>query len=318
MLTGVLAACGDDGPPATTDVDPIRDELRGLLEDVTGSTAHRYQLRDTDGRHMGPMDVIWSPEAEQFAAVYFSWEESFGAFVVHLASSDDLLTWDERQEYAVGGSQPSLARTSSGRYVIAWEQEPDPIHLSLIEFASWHDLVTEGGTPRFIDLPVTMPGCGEGTPDITRATDERVELTFHYHAGCERDLQASGSTDWAQWRADPDPDLDAALDAAGVVGHIGDRTSFSYRGRRFVIIEGETVPGDWASWRLYLYDPATGTVERLDIRTDGGSRAFSNPSVEVVTIDGQQSLLVTMYLFTEGAATGEDGTLLFYRPIPDL
>jgi len=228
-----------------------------------------------------------------------------------------LFTWDEQQDYSVGGSQPSLARTPSGRYVLAWEQEPDPIHLALIEFATWTDLVTGGGAPRFMDLPVTMPGCGEGTPDNTRATDDRVELTFHQHAECERDLQASGSTDWTEWRADPDPDLDASLGAAGVTGHIGDRTSFAYRGRRFVIIEGETVPGDWASWRLHLYDPAAGTVEPLDIRTDGGSRAFSNPSVEVVTIDGQQSLLVTMYLFTEGAAPGEDGTLLYYRTIPD-
>ncbi|MFZ8999172.1 MAG: hypothetical protein ACO3D0_12470, partial [Ilumatobacteraceae bacterium] len=315
-LIAVIAACG---PDAHRDggAARIRDELRSLIEDVPGSTAHQYQLRDTDGRPMGPMDVIWSPEAEQFAAVHFTWEDPLGAFVVRLATSDDLFTWEERQDYSVGGSQPSVARTPGGRYVLAWEQEPDPIHLSLIEFATWDDLVTEGAIPRFLDLPVTTPGCGEGTPDITNATDHRVDLTFHYHAGCDRDRQASGSTDWTDWHADPDPDLDAALEAAGVAGHIGDRTSFTFRDRNFVVIEGETVPGDWASWRLFLYDPAAGTAEQLDIRADGGSRAFSNPSVDVVTIDGQPSLLITAYLFTEGAATGEDGTLLYYRTIPD-
>jgi len=102
--------------------------------------------------------------------------------------------------------------------------------------------------------------------------------------------------------------------STGVAGHIGDRDSFTYRGHPFMLIEGETVPGDWASWRLY--DPATRTAERVDIRTHGGSRSFSNPGVEIVTIDGRQSLLLTMDLFTEGAAPGEDGGLLYYRDLP--
>lgn len=301
----------------SSDVDPIRDELRELIENVAQSTAHHYQLRDTDGRDMGPTKVIWSPEAHQFVGVYSPWDESVGAFVVRLATSDDLFTWDERKAFSVGGSQPSIARTPSGRYVLAWEQEPDPIHLALVEFRTWDDLVAEDATPRFIDLPVTMAGaCGEGTPDITSATDGRVDLTFHYHAGCRRDRQANGWTDWTEWHTAPNRKLDAAMEVAGVVGHIGDRATFTFRGRPFMLIEGETDPGDWASWRLYLHDPLAGTVERLDIRTDGGSQAFSNPAVDVVSIDGQPSLLVTMYLFTEGAADGEGGGLVYYQPIP--
>lgn len=265
---------------------------------------------------MGPTEVIWSPEAQQFVGAYSPWDESVGAFVVHLATSDDLFVWNERNAYSVGGSQPSIARTPSGRYVLAWEQEPDPIHLSLIEFRTWDELVAGQGKPRFMDLPVTMPACGEGTPDIISASDDRVEVTFHYHAGCERDRQASGWTDWTDWHTMPNPDLDAAMEAAGVVGHIGDRATFTYRGRPFMLIEGETIPGDWASWRLFLHDPHAGTVEPLDIKTDRGSRAFSNPAVEIATIDGQPSLVMTMYLFSEGAAEGEDGGLLYYTALP--
>ena len=303
-------------PSKSLDPDPVRAELRALIENVAGSTAHRYQLRDTDGRDMGPTSVIWSPEAGKFAAVYFTWEAAVGVFVVHLATSDDLFTWDEQNDYDVGASQPTMARTSSGRYVVAWEQEPDPIHLVLLEFPTWADFVAKQETPRFLEPAVTMPACGEGTPDITSATDDRVEVTFHYHAGCERDRQAHGWTDWTEWHSAPDPDLDSVMEAAGVRGHIGDRSSFTYRGRPFMLIEGETIPGDWASWRLFLYDSSARTVEPLEIRTDGGSRAFSNPAVEIVTIDGQQSLLVTMYLFTEGAAEGEDGGLLYYQTLP--
>ena len=120
----------------------------------------------------------------------------------------------------------------------------------------------------------------------------------------------------AEWHSAADPDLDSLMEQAGVRGHIGDRATFTYRERQFMLIEGETVPGDWASWRLFLYDSTAGTVEPLEIRTDGGSHAFSNPAVEIVTINGQQSLLMTMYLFTEGAAEGEDGGLLYYQTLP--
>ncbi len=312
----MVATFGCAGPSESSDLDSVRTELRELIEDVVGSTAHRYQLRDTDGRDMGAMTVIWSPEAQRFAAIYHTWEEPFGAFVVHLATSDDLFTWEEQNTYDVGASQPTMARTPSGRYVLAWEQEPDPIHLVLLEFSTWADLVAKQGTPRVLEPAVTMPACGEGTADITSASDELVEVTFHYHAGCERDRQAHGWTDWTEWHAAPDHHLDALMETAGVHGHIGDRTSFTYRGRPFMLIDGETVPGDWASWQTFLYDVSAGAVEPLEIRTDGGSRAFSNPSVEIVTIDGQQSLLVTLNLFTEGAADGEGGSLLYYQTLP--
>lgn len=315
FAVAAIAGCG------ATSVSPSREdaaaELKALIEDVVGADAHRYQLRDTDGRDMGPTKVIWSPEAKQFAAVYFTWEEPPGAFVVHLATSHDLVTWDERNAYDVGASQPTIARTASGRYVVAWEQEPDPIHLVLLEFATWDDLLHKRGTPRVLQPAVTMPACGEGTPDITSATDDRVDVTFHYHGGCERDRQADGWTDWSGWHSSANADRDSALEAVGVRGHIGDRASITFRGHDFIVVEGETIPGDWSSWRLYLYDAETKVATPLDVRTHGGSRSFANPALEVVTIDGRESLLVTMYLFTEGAAPGEDQGLLYYHALDD-
>jgi hypothetical protein len=316
LTLAVVLVVGCSPSPAPPDRSAVKAELRGLIEDIPGSTAYRYQLKDDRGYDMGPTKVIWSPEAGAFAGIYFTWEEGPGGFVVHLATSTDLFSWDERTAYSVGASQPTIARTPTGRYVVAWEQEPDPIHLVMLEFPTWEALLGKLGTPRVMQPQVTMPACGEGTPDITSATDTRVDVTFHYHAGCERDREANGWTDWTDWHSSADPELDAALEAAGVVGHIGDRDSFTYRGYPFMLIEGETVPGDWASWRLYLYDPATRKAEQLDIRTHGGSRSFSNPGVEIVTIDGRQSLLLTMFLFSEGAAPGEAGGLLYYRELP--
>jgi hypothetical protein len=60
------------------------------------------------------------------------------------------------------------------------------------------------------------------------------------------------------------------------------------------------------AWRTFLYDPSMGTAEQLNFRTHAGSVAF-----------GAAAILVTLYLFTEGAAGSEDGELIYFRLIPD-
>ena len=102
----------------------------------------------------------------------------------------------------------------------------------------------------------------------------------------------------------------------GVAGHIGDRDSISFRGHDLMLIEGETIPGDWSSWRMFLYDDETRSAELLRFRTHAGSAAFSNPTISKIEIGGREAILVTLYLFTEGARGEEDQELLFYRTLP--
>lgn len=312
-----LSACGSPGGSVLQANDletraTARTELRAVIEDVAGSTAYRYRLRDDLGRDMGPMQVIWVPEAERFAAVYFTWSDGDQAFHVHLATSLDLLGWTWETDLASLASQPSIAPSSDGGYVVAWEQEPDPIHNVITYFATWEDLRTGRPTRRF-DVPVTMPACGEGTPSIEAASSQRVDIGFHYHGGCERDLQAGGTTDWTTWSATPRHDLDQRLMDQGVAGHIGDRDDVTFRGVDLMVLEGETVVGEWSSWRMFLIDEEDGTTERLDIRTHAGSAAFSNATVDLIEVGGREAVLVTVYLFTEGAKGEEDGELLYYR-----
>ena len=313
--TAALAACAPAPEATPISVEAARTELLGLITDVTQATAYRYKLEDDQGRRMGPMDVLWIPEADTFAAVYFSWDDVDQAFHSHVATSTDLLNWNWEVELAHQASQPSIAAMSDGGYVVAWEQEPDPIHMVIASFASWDDL-RAGAIERKFDVPITMPACGEGTPSIDAASRERVDLSFHYHADCERDRQASGWTDWTTWEAVARPERDQALIDRGVAGHIGDRDTISFRGYDLMLLEGERIPGDWSSWRTFIYDDETRGADEISFRTHAGSQAFSNASISEVRVDGQDAILVTLYLFTEGSRGGEDEELLFYRTLP--
>ena len=310
----VVAACGDPAASPVS-IEAARTELLGLITDVTQATAYRYKLTDDQGRHMGPMDVIWVPEADRFAAVYFAWDDADQAFHTHVATSADLLEWTWEVELADRASMPSIAAMSDGGYVVAWEQEPDPIHMVISSFDSWDDL-RAGSIARRFDVPVTMPACGEGTPSIDAASQERVDLSFHYHSDCERDRQASGWTDWTTWQAVARPERDQALIDRGIEGHIGDRDTFRFRGHELMLLEGERVPGDWSSWRTFLYDDETRVADEIRFKTHAGSQAFSNASISEVRIDGRDAILVTIYLFTEGSRGGEDEELIFYRMLP--
>ncbi len=188
------------------------------------------------------MDVSWVPEAGRFAAVYFSWDDVDQTFHTHVATSTNLLDWTWEVELADQASQPSIAATSDGGYVVAWEQEPDPIHIVIASFDTWDDL-RAGSIARRFDVPVTMPACGEGTPSIDAASRERVDLSFHYHGDCERDRQASGWTDWTTWQAVARPERDQALIDRGIEGHIGDRDTIAFRGHELSRThEGPGVP----------------------------------------------------------------------------
>ena len=292
-----------------------RAELRGLIEDVTAATAYRYRTSDDTGRWMDTAKIIWIPEADAFGAVYHSWSNADSAFHIQLATSVNLMDWAWRRELAGQASQPTIAAASDGGYVVAWEQEPDPIHLAIAYYSTWDDLQA-GKAIRRIDPPVTTPACGEGTPSIELASSARVDVAFHYHADCDLDREAGGSTDWTTWQASTRQAVDGALAAVGVTGHMGDRDSIDFRGNNLTLIEGQLVREDVSSWRTFLYDAWTGIAEPLDFRTHAGSVAFSNPTINQVDVGGVPAILVTLYVITEGAAGPEDGELIYYRLMP--
>jgi hypothetical protein len=312
VLALAVGACQSNLATTALPLEVARTELAALMLDVTTADAHRYRVLDDHGRWFGPSDIVWVAQAQTFAAVYFTHSDLDGQFHLQLATSSDLFNWTWRVELADRASQPSIAAGPDGRYLVAWEQEPDPIHMVLEEFASWDDLLADRPARHF-DVPITTPACGEGTPSFESVSSERVQIGFHYHGGCERDRQAVGWTDWTTWESELRPELDQALIENGIEGHMGDRDSITYGGHEFMIIEGQRVLDDWSSWRLFLYDAETQSALPLEIKTHAGSVSVANSSVALVQIEGREAILVTLGIFTEGSLGGEDGGLVYYR-----
>ena len=239
------------------------------------------------------------------------------AFHVQLATSPDLMDWTWEVELADLASQPTIAAASDGGYVVAWEQEPDPIHMVIASFATWDDL-RAGRVMRRFDVPVTMPACGEGTPSIDAASSERVDLGFHYHGDCERDREASGTN-----RLD---ELAGGRPAGTGPGADRPRRGRPHRRPGHDLVpwprpDAHRGPGDPRRLRAPGARSSTTTRPARPRSSASGRTPAAWPSAtrrsSRIEIGGREAILVTLYVFTEGAQGGEDEELLFYRTLPD-
>jgi hypothetical protein len=296
--------------------------LAGLLGDVRAATAFRYDAYDSAGNRMDTAKVIPSP-AGGYLVVYHSDE------VCHLATSTDLMSWTQRAVIDEPATQPTIASIGDGGLLTAAEFNDG--HGGQLRVRYWTSLeaLLAGRPAREFLAPRTLSACNEGTPSLRRInldTDldtSRIELGFHYHCHCRVDRQALGTlTGFRAWTAARHPELDAAVERAAaavgeqVRGNIGDRDHLRYRGRDYDLIEAQGRRGDFASWRIYLHDRATGTAERLEVVTHGGSTAFANPTATMLRDPaGRDALMVTLFLPMEGAAPGEAGSLFYVVPI---
>jgi hypothetical protein len=198
------------------------------------------------------------------------------------------------------------------------------------------DALLDNQVGRQFTAPRSLSPTAEGTPSITKAilrrgliSRSRIEVGMHYFADLNRDggpdldRQATAVlTDFSDWQAAPQPDLDADFlqlkslhrgFSSPPAGSIGDRDQIVLDGVRLELQEAQYVPGDYASWRTFIVDPRTRIPRPLEIDTGGDSRAFGNPTATALTSPaGRPAVLVTMYVFAEGAARSEAGPLVYY------
>ena len=184
------------------------------------------------------------------------------------------------------------------------------------------------GRPAPEFLPRTLSACNEGTQSIRQISLDasRIELGLHYHRDCRVDRQALGTlTGFRAWSVARYPQLDAAIARAAAGAGV-----FVRRDKSATVTTCATSTGplrhpswgagrwgDFASWRVYLYDRAAkGATQRLEIVTHGGSTAFANPTATMLRDpEGRDAVMVTMFVPMEGAAPGEAGSLLYLVPL---
>jgi hypothetical protein len=295
--------------------------LAGLLGDVRAATAFRYDASDSLGNRMDTAKVIPSPTGG-YLAVYHSDQ------VCHLATSTDLMEWTHQAVVDEPATQPTIAATRDRGLLTAAEFNDGHGGRLRIRYWTTLDALLAGRPAREFVAARTLSACNEGTPSIRQISLDagvdasRIELGFHYHRDCRVDRQARGTlTGFRGWTAATDPELDAAVErAAGAAGeqiggNIGDRDHLRYLDDDYDLVEAQGRRGDFASWRVYLYDRAAGTAEQLDVVTHGGSTAFANPTATMLRDpSGRAAFMVTLFLPMEGAAPGEAGSLLYLVP----
>ena len=82
------------------------------------------------------------------------------------------------------------------------------------------------------------------------------------------------------------------------------------------LIERQLCLENPGSWRTFIYDPTVGRASQIRFRSHAGSASFANPTIERVVVNGRDAIVVTLFIFGEGARGGEAGELLDDRTLP--
>lgn len=319
LATGLVGLSVPQAFAGTSGDAAARADLLSRIENVPANAL--YGLHDSAGASMDTVKVVQAGSRD-YLAVYHSFLN--GEFDVRLARSTDLRTFTYEVTLDTQAAQPYLARLPDGSFALAEEKdEPPPtgfVHIRFRHYASENALLN--GTPdKTFDTSRTQSQCFEGTPDIETAGISALVVGFHYAQDCDTipvDQQAQGTlTNFASWTTSRQVSEDQAIDQAGFPGKHGDRDAISWRGHGFRLLEAQndTNYNSFANWRLVLYDLGDGKAYPAPIKTAGGSTAFGNPTLtEVTGPSGRKLLVVTVFIFGEGAAPGEAAELLYTVP----
>jgi len=331
LLGSILAVCllSGGGMLMTMPDADATPELAALLEDVRAADGHRYRTVDDQGVGMDTAKIVPGPPGEGYLAVYHHLLD--GAFDVRLATSTDLLRWRYAATLEQDASQPTIAALPGGGFLVAYEKTGRGAACggsgSCLAFEHYPDLeaLVDGDESRSVTVHRTLSPCNEGTPNIYAATlhpdldHSIINVGFHYFRGCDVDRQAIGTlTNFSRWTARPDANLNSRFANLGTIGgNVGDRDALLHRGRPYSLVEAQDRKNDFGSWRSYLFDRTANSLTRLRPRTHGASSAFGNPTyTELRLPGGDRGFVATQFIFSEGAARGEAGSLVYYRRFP--
>lgn len=307
-----------------------RRQLVSIIQEVTRATRVRYDARDSAGRRLDTIKII-----ERGTGGYLSASHSpdgYGSFAMRFAASTDLLTWESGSGAVADASQPMLARRPNGTFLAAYEKRSSDgrSHLQFGQYQSASDLLA-GTAQSGLAVARSLSDWNEGTPSLRDVSDTSATVGFHYldtTLSPAADRNARGVlTDFpgiapAWGSVTIDAPLNEAVKALEPTAHhIGDRDVVQFQGYPFRLVEAQTRRDDWSSWRVYLYDETAAArgdssraLTKLSVKTHKSSSSFGNPTATVVTDPGgSRALVVTLFVFSEGAAAGEAGALIYYK-----
>jgi hypothetical protein len=333
FATGVAAMVPAAALAQTPSDDPsgsARRQLVSIVQGVTLATRVQYNARDTAGHALDTMKIIERGGGGYISAFHSS--DGAGSFSVRFASSTNLLTWSSGLGSVADASQATLARRPNGSFLAVYEKRSADgrSHLQFGQYGDASALLAGNASSAF-SASRSLSTWNEGTPSLRDVSDVSATIGFHYLAtdvSPAVDRNARGRLDgfpgsaptWGAITVDA-PVNTAIKTLEPTVHHIGDRDEIVFRGYGFRLVEAQTRRDDWSSWRVYLYDETAAgrgdtlhAMTKLNVRTHGLSSSFGNPTATVVTDPGgRRAVVMTLFLFSEGAAAGEAGELIYYR-----
>jgi hypothetical protein len=250
---------------------------------------------------------------------------------VFIAQSFDLLNWERLRRLVSNADMPAIGiDIATGRVLLAYEhflssKAKWPCAIGVRVYKSIDTLISGRPVGTFT-APNTISRI-EGTPNIYRFDPLAgvVELGFHYQNETLLRDQVARATllhfpGKASWEAAPDAKYNAMMTRAGVTGNIGGREQVRFGHQTFVVCEGNIQhlpahPTNWSTWRVWLWQ--NDSLAMLPVHTHKGSVSIANPSAIVVPspASNKKALLISYFIFGEGAAKGEGGSFLSYTEI---
>lgn len=323
IIVGWMGALVTSAQAAVTDPGLVT-----LIQNVSTADGHRYGVVDDQNVGMDTLKIIAIKQGS-YIAVYHHAINS--VFQVRLATSANLLTWHYVTTLQTAASQPTIASLSDGGFLVAFEKDSEGKYcggfggcLAFKHYASLNALLV-GSYDKSIILKRTLSLCQEGTPNIYAATlnpdiaHSTISVGFHYQSACYVDREAIGTlTNFSTWRTQADTNVNTLFSKLGTIkGNIGDRDAFLYNGHSYSLIEAQSTRNDYNTWRPYLFDRTLNSLTLLTLHTNGGSTAFGNPTyTELKLPNGQLGFVSTEFIFSQGAAPGEGGALVYYKAYP--
>ncbi len=303
--------------------EPADRRLRMLLEIVenawvTDDHHHKYFAPGV----LDTVKIIESPHTG-YIGVYHTQVNQ--VFSVNVATSPDLLTWTYRATLDEHASQPTIKALENGGFLVV--EEADDGENSWLRFRHYADLphLLEGTPIGTFDAPRSLSASNEGTPSVYSVSSSDldnsvIDVGFHYYNG-ETDREGRGKViNFNSWITEPDTQIDAAIEAWDTSGDpsnkmkIGGRDNFEFYGCSLNLQEAQLDIEDDSSWRAFLYNRASNNARRLNIKTHHGSKSFANPKITLLRApSGIPAIVITLIIFSDGAAPGEAGELVYFR-----
>lgn len=321
--------------------------VTSYCSNVSGATAYRFGVVDSAGHEFhSPSIIEMVGQSHKYAAVYHS--SVSGYFSVNLAVSNDLINWTFLRTLINNASMPKMVQVAGAAWILVMHENwmttdssgasAGPCRIGYELFYDLNDLLA--GTIRSTWIaPQFSADDHDGTPSIYNASLALsggyyvVNGQYGFHSlsgGNVRDINSVTTTTDLFSPAGTVSTLPSSattynslLTTAGAAGSIGQRDTLQTTTARYNLQEGNlTTANDFGDWRIWLYTfgdshsypTGVGTASQLSITTPGGSTSFGNPSVNVVNSPSGSgtSLVVSYMVFTEGAAAGEAGSLVYY------